>query len=340
MSAPETTRAVAPTTARPMRTTTHAGLHPGWRLVLVWVFALVALAAYLFADIVGSVQFALMLRSATAGALVVAAFTQAVATVLFHTVSDNRILTPSIMGFDSLFVLMQTLLVTLFGGRILARIDGIAGLLAQTAVMVVFATLLYGWLLSGRFANLYVLLLVGVVLGMAFDSVSTFLERLLHPTDYDLLSVELFGRLTDVDPDYLPLAFGVCAVVGVLVWRRRHTLDALLLGRDLAGSIGIEHRRELIRVLVVVAVLVSFSTALVGPMTFFGFLVATLAYELTGTYKHAYVLPMAVGLGVIALAGGQFVLQHVFYASGFLTVVIEFTGGLVFLALLLRKRHP
>lgn len=313
-------------------------MHPGLRVALVWAVAAGALLLYLFAFLVGSWQFALTLRVTTVGALLVAAFTQAVATVLFHTVTDNRILTPSIMGFDSLFVLMQTLLVSVFGGRILAQIEGIPGLLAQTAVMVLFATLLYRWLLSDTFGNLYVLLLVGVVLGLAFDSLSTFLERLLHPTDYDLLSVELFGRLTAVDAAYLPLAFGVCALVGTLVWRRRRTLDALLLGRDLAAGIGLDHRRELTWVLIVVAVLVSFSTALVGPLTFFGFLVATLAYELTGTYRHAYVLPTAVGLGVIALVGGQFILQHVFYASGFLTVVIEFFGGILFLFILLRRR--
>ena len=32
----------------------------------------------------------------------------AVSTVLFQTITDNRILTPSIMGFDSLYRLIQT----------------------------------------------------------------------------------------------------------------------------------------------------------------------------------------------------------------------------------------
>ena len=179
---------------------------------------------------------------------------------------------------------------------------------------------------------------VPLVLGMAFDSISTFLQRLLHPTDYDLLALKLFGRMNAVEPVLLPLAFGVCALAGVVVWRRRHVYDALLLGREAATSVGVPHRRELILALVLVAVLVSMSTALVGPLTFFGFVIATIAYELAGTYRHAYVLPMAVCLGVIALAGGQFILQHIFYAAGYLTVIIEFTGGILFLALLLRKR--
>ncbi|GMA39746.1 iron chelate uptake ABC transporter family permease subunit [Mobilicoccus caccae] len=308
------------------------------RVGIAWAVALAALAAYLFAFVVGPLEFAFSLRFPTAGAILVAAFAQALATVLFHTVTDNRILTPSIMGFDSLFVLIQTVLVTVFGGMILTDLDGTAMLLAQTATMIAFALVLYRWLFSGTFGSMHVLLLVGVVIGMAFRSISTFLERLLHPTDYDLLSVELFGRITDVDPAQLPLAFAVCALAGGVAWNRRHTLDALILGRDTALGIGVEHRREMTLALILVAVLISFSTALIGPLTFFGFVIATLAYQLTGTYRHVAVVPMATALGVIALAGGQFLLQHVFYAAGFLTTIIEFVGGICFLFLLLRRR--
>ncbi|WP_245851951.1 iron chelate uptake ABC transporter family permease subunit [Mobilicoccus massiliensis] len=336
MSAPETT-ATRPLVRAPLDRRDRAA-RPWLRILIAWSLAVAALSAYLFAFVVGPVEFAFSLRFPTAGAILVAAFTQALATVLFHTVTDNRILTPSIMGFDSLFVLLQTVLVTLFGGLVLTELEGIPMLLAQTAVMVLFAVLLYRWLFSGTFGSMHVLLLVGVVIGMAFRSASTFLERLLHPTDYDLLSVELFGRITDVDASYLPLAFAVCLVAGVVAWRRRHILDALLLGRDAALGIGIDHRREMTAALVLIAVLVSFSTALVGPLTFFGFVIATLAYQLTGTYRHAAVVPMATALGVIALAGGQFLLQHVFYAAGFLTTIIEFVGGICFLYLLLRRR--
>lgn len=299
-----------------------------------------AVAGYLGWQTRGNLGFALALRGATAGAMLVAAFAQAVATVIFHTVTANRILSPSVMGFDRLFVLMQTVLVTLFGGEILARTEGALRLIIQTLLMAGFATMLYRWLFTNSRGGLYRTLLVGLALGMAFDTISTFLERLLHPTDYDLLSLELFGRITAVDAGLLPLSFGVCAAAGMVVWRRRHILDALLLGRYLATSIGVDHRRELTIMLMVVATLVSFSTALVGPMTFFGFLAATLAYQLAGTHRHAFVLPLAVLLGVIALAGGQFIMQHLFYAAGFLTVIIEFVGGIVFLAILLGGRKP
>lgn len=314
------------------------GLSPRARLVLLAAICVVASACFLLLFVRGSLSFTLPRRGTMLGAMAIAAFTQGVGTVVFHTVTHNRILTPSIIGFDSLYVLMQTLMVFVFGGTVIANTEGIPKLIAQTALMVAFATILYRWLFSGRFGSLFLLLLVGVVLGLSFDSLSVFLQRLLSPTEYDLLSVELFGRLSAVEPDYLPLAFGVCAVIAAVLWRRRFRLDVLLLGREHATSVGLSHRGELTLMLMLIAVMVAFSTALVGPMTFYGFIVATLAYQVAGDYRHQFVMPMAFLLGFLTLVVGQFVLQHVFYAGGLLTVLIECVGGILFLIILLRKK--
>ncbi|GHD02307.1 iron chelate uptake ABC transporter family permease subunit [Zhihengliuella salsuginis] len=312
-------------------------LSPGARIAIAAGLVAAASACFLLLFIRGSFEFAFDRRLTMWGTMVVVAFTQGVGTVVFHTVTHNRILTPSIMGFDSIYTFMQTVLVAVFGGLFLADAEGIPMLLGQTAAMVVFATVLYRWLFSGKFGSLYILLLVGVVFGMAFDSISTFMQRLLNPTDYDMLSVELMGRMSAVDASYLPWAFAVCAGVGWVLWRRRYRLDVLLLGRDTAQGLGIDHKRELTLMLILIAVMVAFSTALAGPMTFFGFIVATLAYQVAGTHEHRFVLPMAFLLGLFTLVAGQFVLQHVFYAGGFLTVIIEFVGGALFLLILLRK---
>lgn len=277
-------------------------------------------------------------RLRTATAILIAAFCGALSTVLFHTVTHNRILTPQIIGLDSLYVLIQTVGVFLVGGRFVDNGDSVPQFVAQTAAMVLFAAVLYGWLFSGRFASLFLLLLAGVVLGLAFRAFAEFLQRLLSPTEFDALSIKLYGRLTAVNADLLPIAGIACVVVGVIVWRRRRVLDVLLLGRDPAMGLGVNHQRELTLALVLIAVLVSVSTALVGPMMFFGFIIATLSYQLAGDWRHRATLPMAFLIGVIMLAGGQFILHNIFYANGMLTVIIEFVGGILFLAMLFRRR--
>lgn len=280
---------------------------------------------------------AVELRVTTVVTVAIVACCQAVATVLFHTATGNRILTPSIMGFDALYVVMQTALVFFFGGAALAATDGLVKVALQSLLMVGFATLLYGWLFAGRRGNLHIMLLIGIVLGVGFSSLSTVMQRLLTPSDFDLLSARLFGNLSNSNPEYLPWAAVIVAIVIGVVWHRRRRLDVITLGRDVATNLGIAYKREVTVLLILVAVLISVSTTLVGPMTFFGFIVATLSYQLAGSSRHAVVLPFAGLLGMATLLGGYFVLRHVFYAAGMLTVIIEFAGGLFFIVYLLRK---
>lgn len=275
-------------------------------------------------------------RLASLGTIALVAVAQAVATVMFHTVTSNRILTPSILGFDALYVLSQTALVFVFGVSA-TGMEGIPKIIAQSALMVAFATVLYGWLFSGRRANLHLMLLVGVVLGIGFGSISSFLQRMLTPSEFDVLSARLFGSIGKGSTDYLPVAAVI--VIGILgyVWARRRTYDVVALGRDASVGLGVAYRREVVAVLVLVAVLVSVSATMVGPMTFYGFLVATLAYQFAPGSRHADVIPLAIGIGLVTLLGATFVLRHVFSAAGLVTVIIEFAGGLLFLVVLLRK---
>ena len=111
----------------------------------------------------------------------------------------------------------------------------------------------------------------------------------------------------------------------------------LALGPDATTNLGINHRGKAIVVLILVAVLMAVSTALVGPMAFLGFLVATLAYQFAGTSDHRYVFPMAIATAFLVLAGAYFVMNHIFYAQGVVSIIIELVGGTVFLYVILRK---
>jgi iron complex transport system permease protein len=277
------------------------------------------------------------LRATSVVVMAVVAACQALATVSFQTVTHNRILTPSIMGFEALYVAVQTAAVYLLGVAGLVALQGVPQFVLQVAVMVGFAVLLYGWLLSGRYANLQVMLLVGIVLGGGLASVASFMRRLLTPSEFDVLTARMFGSISNADADYLPIAVPLCVVAGALLWARARRLDVLALGRDAATGLGLDHRRELLRVLLLVSVLMAVSTALVGPMTFLGFLVATLSYQLAGTHDHRHVLPVAVLTGFVVLSGAYVVMKHVFYAQGVVSIIIELVGGSLFLVVLLRK---
>lgn len=269
--------------------------------------------------------------------MAVVAVAQAVATVSFQTVTTNRIITPSIMGFESLYVAVQTSSVYLFGIAGLVAIQGLAQFGLQVALMVGLAMALYGWLLSGRYGNLQIMLLIGIIIGGGLGAVSTFMQRLLTPSEFDVLAARLFGNISNADASYLPLAIPLCVAASALLWSRARRLSTMALGPDTARSLGLDHRRELLIVLFLVAVLMATSTALVGPMTFLGFLVATLAYQFADSYDHRLVFPVAVLTAFTVLAGAYFVLRNVFYAHGAVSIIIELVGGSVFLLVILRK---
>lgn len=267
----------------------------------------------------------------------VVAFCQAMATVAFQTATNNRIITPSIMGFESLYIAIQTGAVFFFGVAGVTMLTGLPQFLMQAAAMVLFATILYSWLLSGRFSNIHIMLLVGVVIGGGLGSLSTFMQRVLTPSEFDVLTARLFGNIGNGRAEYLPYAIPIALVAGGVLWWRARRLNVVALGRNTADNLGVNHKREVMVILLLVSVLMAMSTSLVGPMTFLGFLVATLAYQFADTYSHRMLFPMAMLIGYTVLAGAYFIMRNVFYAEGAVTLIIELLGGIVFLIVLMRK---
>lgn len=265
------------------------------------------------------------------------AICQACATVAFQTVTANRIITPSIMGFEALYVAIQTALVFAFGIAGVTWATPTIRFFMQAVIMVLFASLLYGWLLSGRFGNMHIMLLVGVVIGGGLGALSTFMQRLLAPSEFDVLSAKLFGSVANADGENLPYAIPMVLVVAGLLMINARRLNVLALGPDLTNNLGMNHRRETMKVLFLVSVLMAMTTSLVGPMTFLGFLIATLAYQAADTYDHRLIFPVAILIGYNILAGAYTIMRHVFYAHGVVTVIIEMIGGLTFLIVIMKK---
>ena len=181
------------------------------------------------------------------------------------------------------------------------------------------------------------MLLVGVVIGGGLGSLSTFMQRMLTPSEFDVLTARFFGNIGNARTEYLPYVIPIVLIVGTVLWLRASRLNVVALGKNTANNLGLNHKRELMVILGLVSVLMAMTTSLVGPMTFLGFLVATLAYTLADTYSHRMLFPMAALIGYVVLTGAYFVMRHIFYAQGAVTIIVELVGGLVFLFFILRK---
>lgn len=96
------------------------------RLVLLGVLAIIAVLLYLLTDLPRAWEYSLGLRGRTVAGMVIAASAVGVSTVLFQTITANRILTPGIMGFDSVFLAIQVVTAFVIGPAILVAAPPLA----------------------------------------------------------------------------------------------------------------------------------------------------------------------------------------------------------------------
>lgn len=270
-------------------------------------------------------------------AMIIAAVCQSLSTVAFQSITSNRVITPSLLGFEALYSTIQTGTMFIFGITTFLSFSGTGSFLFQVGAMVLMSLILYGWLLSGKYGNLQLMLLVGVIMGTGLRSLSSFMRRLLAPSEFDILQARLFGSVNNADAAYFPIAIPIVLGVVVLLFLFAKRLNVVSLGRDVSITLGVNHQKSLIFTLILVSILMSVSTALVGPLTFYGFLVATLTYQAVSTYDHRYIFPMALAIGFLIITGAYFIMYHVFNAQGVVSVIIEMFGGITFLIVVLRK---
>ena len=306
-------------------------------LFALTILTVAACLAFMTLGAKGPWSFVLPFRGTKLAAMLLVAYAIAVSTILFQTVTANRLLTPSIMGLDTLYVLIQTSLAFILGSSGVVAVSPSMLFLAQVAAMIGLSGLLYAWLFSGRVQSLHLLMLVGIVLGVLFRSLSSLMHRIMAPNEFMILQDRLFANFNSIDSSILLVAAAAVLAVSIYGLRLIRLLDVLLLGRDSAVALGVDYRAAVSRILIIVAVLVSVSTALVGPTTFFGLLVASLVYRISGSERHVLLLPMSALLAGRMLIGGQLVLERIFAFNTALSIIIEFAGGIAFIVLVLRS---
>ncbi|WP_201529615.1 iron chelate uptake ABC transporter family permease subunit [Psychrobacter frigidicola] len=298
------------------------------------VILLISVILFLTVNVNGYWDFALPLRGKKLLALMVVGYAIGVSTLLFQTLTHNPILTPSLLGFDSLYVLLQSLLVFFLGSISYTSINPIAKFGLEIVLMFGASLLLFKLLFSKSSQDLTRLILVGVIFGVLFRSLSALIARLINPDDFVVVQSASYAQFNTVNPDLLSISVIICAISAVFVWRWRYQFDVLMLGKDQAINLGINYQRLAFGLLTVIAILVATATALVGPVTFFGLLVCALTNRLARHMYHSERLILVSLVAMICLVLGQTVFEQVLGMAGVLSVVIELAGGLVFLVLI------
>jgi len=312
-------------------------MSPKGKLGILALVSVALIVVFLVIQSGGNWSYILPRRGIKIAAIVLTAAAIAFSTIVFQTITNNRILTPSIIGQDSLYLLIQVFIIFVYGSTSLSITNKNINFVISVAFMVGFAFLLYWFLFRKEGRNIYYLLLVGIIMGSFFGSITTFMEVLIDPNEFMIVQDKMFASFNRINTDLLTISVIAIGLVGLYCWRMAKYLDVLSLGREHAVNLGVPYNAIVKKLLIVVAVLISISTALVGPITFLGLLVANVAYQLLKTYEHKYLIPGSILISIIALVGGQLVVERVFTFSTTISVIINFIGGVYFLYLLLKE---
>lgn len=314
------------------------------KLIVIALIAIIIVAAFLFIGVKFHnhklLRYAMKLRIPKVIAMIITAFAIGAATIIFQSVINNTIVTPCLLGMNALYTLIHTSVVFVLGsGSILFTNDNLS-FLVDLVLMGIIATVVYSWLFKMTGHNVLYVLLVGTVLTSFFSSIQSTLTRVMDPNEYDTLLTSLVASFSNINSEIIIFSVIILAFIGVIFRKELALLDVITLGKEQAINLGVDYDRCIRRLLLAVTLCIAVATAMVGPISFLGLIIANISRQLLKTYRHTQLIAGAALMGVIALIGGQFIVERVFVYSIPISVFITVAGGIYFLYLILKgSRH-
>lgn len=314
------------------------------KLIVIALIAIIIVAAFLFIGVKFHnhklLRYAMKLRIPKVIAMIITAFAIGAATIIFQSVINNTIVTPCLLGMNALYTLIHTSVVFVLGsGSILFTNDNLS-FLVDLVLMGIIATVVYSWLFKMTGHNVLYVLLVGTVLTSFFSSIQSTLTRVMDPNEYDTLLTSLVASFSNINSEIIIFSVIILALIGVIFRKELALLDVITLGKEQAINLGVDYDRCIRRLLLAVTLCIAVATAMVGPISFLGLIIANISRQLLKTYRHTQLIAGAALMGVIALIGGQFIVEIVFVYSIPISVFITVAGGIYFLYLILKgSRH-
>ncbi len=310
------------------------------KLILLSVISVLVAIIYQFIFIdMKYFEYAMYIRTPKLIAMMIAAFCIGTASIVFQSIIRNRIVTPCLLGMNSLYILIHTTIVFFMGTTSFLATNKQASFLLDVVLMGIAGSVIYGTLFKKTNYNILYVLLGGTVLATFFSSISNTMVRVMDPNEYDKMLSTLIAGFDHVNAELILIAIPIIILVIAVFWREIKLLDVITLGKNQAINLGVDYDKTITRLLVAVTFFITIATALVGPISFLGLIIANLAREFFKTYKHSYLMLGSFLMGVIVLFGGQALIEHVLGFGTQISVFINLFGGLYFLYLVLKNKE-
>ena len=283
-------------------------------------------------------QYILSLRIPTLVVMLIASFAIGSASIIFQSIINNRIVTPCLLGMNSMYTLVHTAVVFVVRSGSVVATNSNLSFAIDLVVMAVAATFVYSYMFQKTGNNVLYVLLIGTVLSSFFGSIQSTMIRVMDPNEYDTLLTTLVADFNNVNAEIIVFSLVLIVLLTSFLWKDLMLLDVITLGKDQAINLGVDYDRTVRRLLLGVVLCIAIATAMVGPISFLGLIIANLARQLLKTHKHSHLIIGAALMGMLAIIAGQVVSQHVFSYAVPISTFITIGGGIYFLYLLLFKK--
>lgn len=283
-------------------------------------------------------SYAMKIRIPKLAAMIIVAFAISSASIVFQSIINNTIVTPCLLGMNALYTLIHTSVVFVFGmGSVFVTNANLAFVL-DAVLMGITATFLYSYLFKKTNSNVLYVLLIGTVLTSFFGSIQNTMTRVMDPNNYQNLLATLVASFSHVNSEIIAASLVLLFLIIFFLRKDISLLDVITLGKNQAINLGVDYDRTIRRLLLGVTLCIAVATALVGPLSFMGLIVANLSRQLFKTYRHSVLIAGSSLFGIIVLVAGQLVVERIFVYEIPISVFISVAGGIYFLYLILTQK--
>lgn len=313
------------------------------KLIILALLVLICAAAYMLVEVkFGNpklFRYAMKIRTPKLIVMLITAFAIGGASIVFQSIINNTIVTPCLLGMNALYTLIHTAVVFVAGSGSMLAINANLSFGVDLVLMGIIATVVYSYLFKKTRHNVLYVLLIGTVLSSFFSSIQNTLTRIMDPNEYDSLLATLVASFSNINAEIIVFSVIILAGITFVLRKELALLDVITLGKDQAINLGVDYDRCIRRLLLGVTLYIAVATAMVGPISFLGLIIANLSRQLLKTYRHSQLILGSTLFGMVVLIGGQVIVEHVYSYAIPVSVFITVGGGIYFLYLLLTNRR-
>lgn len=261
----------------------------------------------------------------------------AVCGVIMQALVKNPLADPYVLGISSGASLGATFAIMLGVGAVFGRhaigVSAFIGAFISSILVMIVSNI------GGR-SNAVKLLLAGMALSAICSSFSSFIIYIANDKEgMQTLTFWMMGSVAGAKWEMLSVIYPVVIIGIAFLWTQSRVLNLMLLGDDIAMTLGTDLHRFRQLYLVIVALMIGFVVYCAGMIGFVGLIIPHLVRILFGT-NHKKIIPLAALTGAIFLVWAdvlcRIIIPNAELPVGILTSMI---GAPCFIYLMIKKQY-